>query len=288
MYSLQDIYLRLGDFEGQCWQIFHTRSIWVLRIITIYPVYYIVTWSQFMLVDEPPLTRSLPSGYYTSSHGESPINGGFHGNIIYKWVILYGYVSHNQMVNPHQIPLNHHFPMVFLWFSPWFEAIFTPNILKFHPPGLAPASWAATGIDAGGKDVGIRTSVRRSSLRKDPRGQEPMDGTNGDLPSIFGPGFLKAKKWPKGRWIFLLIRFHNFCGIKMRQLSCSSGSFDVAMLPWWDHHIGPARNFSLSQAKVAMEASQLNGWKCDRKHRRQHFHGYIYICISINIYIYVN
>ena len=26
-------------------------------------------------------------------------------------------VSHNQMVNPHQIPLNHHFPMVFPWFS---------------------------------------------------------------------------------------------------------------------------------------------------------------------------
>ena len=45
----------------------------------------------------------LPSGYDSHSHGKSPINGGFNmflaGKIIYKWSILYGYVSHNQMVN---------------------------------------------------------------------------------------------------------------------------------------------------------------------------------------------
>ena len=36
------------------------------------------------------------------SHGKSPINGGFNGNgnIIYKWAILHGYVSHYQRVHP--------------------------------------------------------------------------------------------------------------------------------------------------------------------------------------------
>ena len=27
------------------------------------------------------------------SHGESPINGGFNGKIIYKWAIFHGYVK---------------------------------------------------------------------------------------------------------------------------------------------------------------------------------------------------
>ena len=27
------------------------------------------------------------------SHGESPINGGFNGKILYKWVIFHGYVK---------------------------------------------------------------------------------------------------------------------------------------------------------------------------------------------------
>jgi hypothetical protein len=43
---------------------------------------------------------------------------------LHLWGIFYGYVSHNQRVqsqqiplNHHKIPWNHHFPMVFLWFS---------------------------------------------------------------------------------------------------------------------------------------------------------------------------
>ena len=40
----------------------------------------------------------IPSGYDSHSHGESTINGGVYGNIIYKWAILHGYVSHNQRV----------------------------------------------------------------------------------------------------------------------------------------------------------------------------------------------
>ena len=35
----------------------------------------------------------LPSGYDSHSHGESPINGGFNGKIIYKWAIFHGYVK---------------------------------------------------------------------------------------------------------------------------------------------------------------------------------------------------
>ena len=35
----------------------------------------------------------LPSGYDQHSHGKSPINGGFHGKIQYKWAILHGYVK---------------------------------------------------------------------------------------------------------------------------------------------------------------------------------------------------
>ena len=51
----------------------------------------------------------------------SPIkNGGsFHG---------YGYISHNQRVNPIKPPLNHHFPMVFLGFSYGFPRVLYQDV----------------------------------------------------------------------------------------------------------------------------------------------------------------
>ena len=49
---------------------------------------------QRYLAQGPRATFSvLPSGYDSHSHGESPINGGFDGKIIYKWVIFHGYVK---------------------------------------------------------------------------------------------------------------------------------------------------------------------------------------------------
>ena len=54
--------------------------------------------------------------------------------------ILHSYVSHYKGVKHHSIPLNHHFPMVFLWFSYNYRRVshFTRTLPRWvrHPPGL--------------------------------------------------------------------------------------------------------------------------------------------------------
>ena len=44
-----------------------------------------------------------------------------------KKVIFHSYVSHYQRIKHHEIPLNHHFPMVFLCFSHGFPMVFQCN-----------------------------------------------------------------------------------------------------------------------------------------------------------------
>ena len=61
-------------------------------------------------------------------------NGGF----------CHGYVSHNQMVNPIKPPLNHRFPMVFLWFSYGFKFSYGFPMVVAMFSQLAGASFTST------------------------------------------------------------------------------------------------------------------------------------------------
>ena len=51
--------------------------------------------------------------------------------------ICSSYVSHNQKVNPHTVPLNYHFPMLFLWFS-WQKTMVTGAVIIAAP---SDSSW---------------------------------------------------------------------------------------------------------------------------------------------------
>ena len=60
---------------------------------------------------------------------------------IFPWnmVIFHSCVSHCQRVNAHQIPLNHHFPMIFLWFSRGLMRVGSYHFQGIH--GTGPRPW---------------------------------------------------------------------------------------------------------------------------------------------------
>ena len=78
------------------------------------------------------------------------------GNSTISLAMFNSYISH-QRINPHKIPLNYGFPMVFLWFSYGFPMVFLWFLCTIHgaygPMALWQARIAARQDDAESLDL---------------------------------------------------------------------------------------------------------------------------------------
>ena len=74
--------------------------------------------------------QQIPSGELTFCHGTSPF---FMGKSTISMAIFNCYVTNYQRVYPMIIPLNHHFPMVFLWFSYGFPMLVHQRVSPLSP-----------------------------------------------------------------------------------------------------------------------------------------------------------